>query len=306
MNTNSTIPYPGGVLAASLTPMKPDLSIDHDRLISHVNWLLSNGCDAIAYMGTTGEANSFSIDERIRALDALAAAGIPMNALIVGNGCCAFPDTLRLTRHALEHGVAGVLLLPPFYYKGVSDEGVLASCDTVIQKLGDDRLQVYLYHFPYMSQVPFSDAVIEKLIDRYPNTIAGIKDSSGDWDHISHLIASFPSLRVFAGTERYLLDTLRAGGAGCISASVNVTAPLAAEVKRTFQEDQGLALQDSLSTARLAIQSRPMIPALKGVMARLTNDSDWDSIRPPLTPLPAAEIDSLLNELSIVRTYLAK
>jgi len=302
MNTNSK--KPEGVLAASLTPMKPDLSIDHDRLISHVNWLLSNGCNAVAYMGTTGEANSFSIDERMRALDALAAANIPMESLIVGTGCCAFPDTLTLTRHALAHDVAGVLLLPPFYYKGISDEGLLASCDTVIQKLGDDRLQVYLYHFPYMSQVPFSDAAIEKLLDRYPHTIAGIKDSSGDWEHISHLIRSFPSLRVFAGTERYLLDTLRAGGAGCIAASVNVTAPLAAEVQRASKEDRSLALQETLTTARLAIQSRPMIPALKGVMARLTNDSGWDHIRPPLIPLPVAEIDSLFDELSVVRTYL--
>ena len=304
MNTNTN--KPAGVLAASLTPMKPDLSIDHDRLIAHCSWLLSNGCDAVAFMGTTGEANSFSIDERMHALDALAAANIPMDALIIGTGCCAFPDTLTLTRHALEHGVAGVLLLPPFYYKGVSDEGLLASCDTVIQKTGDDRLQVYLYHFPYMSQVPFSDAVIEKLLNRYPNTIAGIKDSTGDWEHISHLIESFPALRVFAGTERYLLDTLRAGGAGCIAASVNVTAPLAAEVKRTFKEDRGLALQETLTTARLAIQSRPMIPALKGVMARLTSDSGWDPIRPPLMPLPEAEIDSLLDELSVVRTYLTK
>ena len=301
MNTNAN--KPEGVLAASLTPIKPDLSIDHDRLIAHCKWLLSNGCNGIAYMGTTGEANSFSIDERIRALDALAAANIPMKSLIVGTGCCAFPDTLTLTRHALDHGVAGILLLPPFYYKGISDEGLLASCDTVIQKIGDDRLHVYLYHFPYMSQVPFSDTVIEKLLDRYPNTIAGIKDSSGDWEHISHLIRSFPSLQVFAGTERYLLDTLRAGGAGCIAASVNVTAPLAAEVKRTFQKDESLALQESLTAARLAIQSRPMIPALKGVMARLTNDSGWDHIRPPLIPLPATEIDGLLNELSVVRTY---
>ena len=297
---------PGGeVFAASLTPLKSDLTIDDDRLITHCKWLLSNGCNGIAFMGTTGEANSFSVSERISALDALIEGGVPATSLIVGTGCCALPDTVSLTRHALERGVAGILLLPPFYYKGVSDEGIYASCEAVIQRIGDSRLRVYLYHFPYMSQVPFSDSVIEKLLTQYPSTIAGIKDSSGDWDHISHLIATYPSMRVFAGTERYLLDTLRMGGAGCISASVNITAPLAAQVNHFYNKDEGEELQKTLTTARLNIQARPMIPALKGVMVRLRNDSEWNHVRPPLLQLPASEIESLYAELKPIHAYHA-
>ena len=303
MSIHPTQQSNGRVFAASLTPLKSDLSIDYDRLILHCKWLLSNGCNGVAFMGTTGEANSFSVTERIHALDTLIEAGIPAQSLMVGTGCCALPDTLALTRHAMQHGVTDILLLPPFYYKGVSDDGVYASCERVIQQIGDSRLRLYLYHFPFMSQVPFTDDVIEKLISHYPSHIAGIKDSSGDWEHISHLIKTFPSLNVFAGTERYLLETLRIGGAGCISASVNLTAPMAAEVVRHYKEDKGDVLQKTLTTARLTIQEKPMIPALKGVMARLRNDSGWNYVRPPLLPLQAPEIESLFNDLKPVRDY---
>lgn len=292
-----------GVFAASLTPQQPDLSIDHERLVSHCQRLLSNGCNGVAFMGTTGEANSFSVGERKEALDALIDAGIDPASVMVGTGCCALPDTLSLTRHALERNAASILLLPPFYYKGVSDEGVYAACDAVIQHIGDSRLRVYLYHFPYMSQVPFSDAVIERLLKQYPTTIAGIKDSSGDWDHILHLIQSYPSLNVFAGTEQYLLDTLKVGGAGCISASANLTSPLAAEVLRNYDQDQGAALQKALTKARLSIQAHPMIPALKGILSRLKNTSDWTHLRPPLIPLKESTIDSLYGELTTILEY---
>ena len=289
-----------GVLAASLTPLKPDLSIDHERLISHCDWLLSNGCNGVAFMGTTGEANSFSLTERIDALDALIEGGINPETLMVGTGCCALPDTLTLTRHALSKQVAGVLLLPPFYYKGVPDDGIYASCDALIQQIGDSRLRIYLYHFPYMSQVPFSDAVIDKLLNQYPSTITGIKDSSGDWDHILHLINTFPSLNVFAGTEQYLLATLRAGGVGCISASANLTAPLAAQVRSHSDTKEGKQLQETLTKARLAIQSKPMIPALKGLWSQRTNIPDWAQIRPPLVALPQQEITALDAELQTI------
>ena len=215
-----------GVMAASLTPMKDDLTIDHERLIAHCRWLLDNGCNAIAFMGTTGEANSLSVAERMIALDAVLEAGIAPELLMVGTGCCALPDTLALTRHAIAQGVGGMLMLPPFYYKGVSEEGVFAAFDAAIQRVGHDGLRIYLYHFPQMSGVPFSHALIERLLKKYPDVIAGIKDSSGDFENMRSMAAHFPGFDVFAGTERYLLDIMRAGGVGCISASANVTCPL--------------------------------------------------------------------------------
>ena len=293
-----------GVLAACLTPMNDDLTINHTLLTVHCKWLLANGCDGIVLMGTTGEANSLSVAERMIALDTLLEAGIDPALLIVGTGCCALPDTLSLTRHAIANGVAGVLMLPPFYYKRIPDSGILASFDAVIQRVPTSTLQIYLYHFPQMSQMPFSDDVISALIDRYQGIIAGVKDSSGDWVHIHHLIKSFPQLRIFAGSEQFLLDALRSGGVGCISASANITCTLAASVYNKCQSGEAQILQERLTKARLTIQSKTMIPALKGVLARHTGKLDWSYLRPPLLPFPKEEIDELYETLAGLDLHL--
>ncbi len=286
-----------GVMAASLTPMKDDLTIDHERLVAHCDWLLSSGCNGIAFMGTTGEANSLSVAERMIALDAVIEAGIPAEQLMVGTGCCALPDTLALWRHALAHQVGGMLMLPPFYYKGVSEDGVFAAFDAVIQRIGDDGLRIYLYHFPYMSAVPFSHKLIERLLKHYPGIIAGIKDSSGDWENMRSMASNFSDFDVFAGTEQYLLDVLRAGGVGCISASANVTCSLAAEVYKARETPKADALQEQLTQIRRVIQTRAMIPALKGFVARHRKDDGWKNFRPPHISLSQDEISNLENEL---------
>ena len=286
-----------GVWAASLTPMNADLTVNHDLLVAHCKWLLGNGCDGIVVMGTTGEANSLSVAERMIALDALLEGGIDPGSLMVGTGCCALPDTLSLTRHAIANGVDGVLVLPPFYYKNIPDEGFIASFDAIIQRVPTDTLRIYLYHFPGMSHMPFSDYVIATLINRYQPVIAGVKDSSGDWNHIRHLAKTFPQLQVFAGSEQFLLETLRAGGVGCISASANVTCGLAASVYRQWESTVAESRQMALTKARLAIQSKSMIPALKGVLARHTRKSEWSTMRPPILPLPAEEIEALFQTL---------
>ena len=279
-----------GVCAASLTPMNEDFTVNHALLVAHCKWLLANGCDGIVLMGSTGEANSLSVAERMIALDTILEAGISPESVIVGTGCCALPDSLSLTRHAVANGVAGVLVLPPFYYKGISDEGIIASVDAIIQRVPTEKLKIYLYHFPQMSHMPFSDDAIATLIDRFPDIITGIKDSSGDWNHIHHLIKSFPQLRIFAGSEQFLLNALRAGGVGCISASANVTCSLAASVYRDWNNQQADSLQAKLTKARLAIQSRPMIPALKGVLARHTEKLDWSYSRPPFCRCPGKRL----------------
>ena len=288
---------PKGVYAACLTPQHENLSVDHAALAEHGRWLLDNGCDGLVLMGTTGEANSFGVVERMDMLDAVLEAGIPAERLMVGTGCCAVPDSVTLTRHAVARGVGGVLMLPPFYYKNVRDEGVFAAFDQVIQQVGEAGLQIYLYHFPQMTAVPFTNELIARLLDAYPETIAGMKDSSGDWMHMKSTVAAFPGFRVFAGTERYLLDILKAGGGGCITATTNVTCPLAGEVFARWKGDDARVLQHRLTELRAAIEAYPMIPALKRIMAARTGREVWLNMRPPQAPLGEDEAAALLDAL---------
>lgn len=287
---------PGGVYAASLTPMHADLSVARSALVRHCRWLLDNGCNGIVLLGTTGEANSLCATERMALLDAVLAAGIPASRIMVGTGCCSVPETIALTRHALAGGVHNVLMLPPFYYKQVSDEGVFAAFDQVIQAMGSEALQVYLYHFPQMTSVPFSDVLIARLTDAYPGSIAGMKDSSGDFGHMARVIAAFPELQVFTGTERFLVDVLRLGGAGCITATINITCALAAAVYADWRRC-GIGRQERLTQARAVIEAYPMIPALKHIMAARTGDTAWRAMRPPQAPLGTDSAASLLAEI---------
>lgn len=285
----------GLVYAASLTPLSDTLDIDHARLVDHVRRLFDHGCDGVALMGTTGEANSFSVQEREDALEAILDAGVSPDRLMVGTGCCAIPDTVRLTNHALECGVSDVLMLPPFYYKGISDEGLFATLNEVMERIDSGSCHLYLYHFPYMSAVPYSDRLIGRLLETFP--VKGIKDSSGDFAHMARMVRLYPSLKVFAGTERYLLDVLQAGGVGCITATVNVTSRLAARVAKNWRSGQARKLQDELTHIRAAIEQFPMIAALKFIMERKSADSAWRNMRPPNVPLSSADAERLEGAL---------
>jgi 4-hydroxy-tetrahydrodipicolinate synthase len=250
-------------------------------------------------LGTTGEANSFSVTERLKLLDALAEDGVPGAKLLPGTGSCAIPDTVAMTRKAIEVGAPGVVMLPPFYYKNVPDDGLYAAYSEVIQRVGDDRLRVYFYHFPQMSNVPISHDLIERLLKAYPTTIAGIKDSSGVLDNMLGMCARFPGFGVFAGSEQFLIPVLRAGGVGCISATANVTVAAAAEVYRLWQSPKGDEAQLGLTAQRLAIQAHPLIPALKRIMADRTGNRGWLALRPPLvglTDAQAAQLRTALDE----------
>ncbi len=292
---NATLP--AGVYAASLTPLKEDLSVDHGALVAHCKWLLANGCDGIAPMGSTGEANSFSVFERMALLDALVQGGLPPDRLLVGTGCCAVPDTVALTRHAVAHGVGGVLMLPPFYYKGVSEDGVFRYYDQVIQRVGEERLYLYIYHFPKMTGVSLDEPLIDRLVGRYPKTVVGMKDSGGNWNHMKSICERFPGFRVFAGSERFLLDILKIGGVGCISATTNVTCMLAGRIFRERRRRDVSAMQDELNRIRGAIEKYPLIPALKHLMASATGRRDWLYMRPPHVALGANEATALEKSL---------
>jgi 4-hydroxy-tetrahydrodipicolinate synthase len=288
---------PDGVYAACLTPMKEDLSVDHAALAGHCRWLLDHGCHGLAVLGSTGEAQSLSIHERMEVLDGLQSADIPLERLMVGTGTCSVQETAALTRHAVHQGAGGVLVLPPFYYKRVKDGGMFAFFDQVIQTVGDDHLNIYLYHIPQVTGIGFSRELIQRLIHAYPEIIKGVKDSSGVWEHTRFLCETFPRLQVFAGTERLLLPLLRAGGAGCISATANVTCGLASKLFDHPGTPESETRQERLTALRKAFETFPLIPALKGFLAEQRGDVDWLNVRPPHTRLDPNERGRLFDAI---------
>jgi 4-hydroxy-tetrahydrodipicolinate synthase len=286
-----------GVLVPVLTPFRTDLQPDLGRFTRFCKWLLAQGAGGLAVFGTTSEANSLSIDERIALLEGLLEAGIPAARLMPGTGCCSLADSIRLTRHAVDNGCGGVLMLPPFYYKGVSDDGLYASYSEVIQRIGDSRLQLYLYHIPQMTAVPISLNLIGRLLKAYPQTLAGIKDSSGNWDNTLDILKNYPHIATFPSSESRLLEALQLGGAGCISASANINVAAIAKLAARWQEDDAAQLHDAVSAVRAAVEAYPLIPALKTMMAHYANDDGWTRLRPPLTALTAEQSAGLLKTL---------
>ncbi len=290
-----------GVYAAALTPLTDDLDPDIGLMAAHCRWLLDNGCDGLAILGTTGEANSFGLKERIGILDGLAEAGIPGERLVPGTGACALPDAIALTRVAIDNGAAGVLMLPPFYYKNPSDDGLFAAYSEVIQKIGDDRLRICLYHFPQMSGVPIPYSLIERLLKEYPGTVVGMKDSSGDADNMIGAAKNFPGFAVFAGSDELLLPLIEAGGAGCITACANVGSRLAAEVYGGWVRGEDVGAADKTLTAvRNTIMKFPLSTALKTLMARHSGNEGWLNIRPPLMRMNDADRDILFEAFDAI------
>ena len=286
-----------GVYTASLTPMRDDLTVDHEALARHCRWLMQNGCHGVVLMGTTGEANSLSVTERKELLERALSSGFPADKFIVGTGCSAFTDTLDLTLHAVNRGVRAVLVLPPFYYKKVSDEGLFSAFDTVIQRTADSRVRIILYHFPQMSGIAFPDALVRRLVKSFPSVVIGMKDSGGDFEHMERLCRTLPEFKMFTGTERYLLDILKNGGAGTISASANVTSGLCSGVFERWTEENLRPQQDFLSSVRGVLESQPFIPGLKGLFASVTGRAEWLNMRPPFVPLKEPDIGRMRREL---------
>lgn len=284
----------GGVNAAVLTAMRPDLSIDLDRMAAHCRWLLANGCDGLAILGTTGEANSLGIAERIAVMEGLVERGIPPARLLPGTGTTAIPDTVALTRRAAELGCRGALLLPPFFYKNPSDDGLFAYFSEVVQRVGGD-IAIYLYHFPQQSAVPFGLDLIGRLLRAFPGKIKGIKDSSGDFANTRGYVDHFArdGFEVYCGDDGALRDLLQAGGAGCITAATNIASAISARVYANWDNAAGAEAQVTLAAVRKAVTSAPLIPALKALVARRTADPAWNMIRPPHLPLSREAASSL-------------
>ncbi|MGB3288326.1 MAG: dihydrodipicolinate synthase family protein [Burkholderiaceae bacterium] len=288
-----------GVLTPVLTPFNSDYSASKARFLKHCRNLIEQDV-GLAVFGTNSEANSLSVSEKRQLLDLLVDEGLPADRMMPGTGCCAITDSIELTRHAVNLGCAGTLMLPPFYYKGVSDEGIYRNYASIIDTIGDDRLKIYLYHIPPVSQVGISLKLIERLLKNYPGAIAGVKDSSGDWDNTSAMLKEFQpeGFDVFAGSEVFLLRTLRGGGAGCITATGNVNAAAIAQLAATWRDGDADNQQAALDAIRAIFQKYPMIPAMKSAIAWQAQDPAWAGLRPPLVELTADQAQALQKDLS--------
>ena len=298
-------PYKG-VFAAAVTALKDDRTPDLDLMAEHCKWLLANGCDGLAVLGTTGEANSFGLKERISIIEGLVERGIPGDVLMPGTGCCAAIDTVNLTQAALNAGAKGVLMLPPFYYKNMSDRGLFDAFAEVIDTIADDRLKIFLYHFPQMSGVPITYGLIEMLLKAYPETVVGMKDSSGVFDNMAGAAEKFPGFAVFSGADDLMLPLLKRGGAGCITAAANVSSFLNGAVYNGWvaggETPEVLAAHETLSAMRKAVSGYPLPPALKALTARNTGNAGWENLRPPFVGLSDADRAALFAAFDAVGT----
>ncbi len=288
-----------GVLSPVVTPFRKDYSPDAERFVKHCKWLLKSGCAGLAVFGTNSEANSMSVSEKRKLLEALVAGGVPAASLMPGTGHCALSDSIEMTRAAVELGCGGVLMLPPFYYKGVPDEGLYRNFAEVIERVGDERLQLYLYHIPPVAQVSISLNLIERLLKKYPSVVAGVKDSSGDWNNTKAMLDAFAKggFDVFAGSEVFLLDNMRGGGKGCITATGNVNPGPIDNVYRNWKTADADKLQAGITATRKIVQKQPMIPALKAAIAHFGKDDQWKTCRPPLIELTSEQESTLITEL---------
>lgn len=281
-----------------ITPFAADLSLDTDRFVAQARALLDAGAHGLAPFGTTSEANSLTLAERMTALEALIAAGIAPQQLIPGTGCCAIADTITLSAHATGLGCRGVLMLPPFFYKGVSDQGVFDAFAQVIDAVGAD-LRVYLYHIPQMSGVPITLPLIEMLVDRYGDQIAGLKDSSGDWSNTASVIKTFPQIDTYSASESMIPNNVAAGGAGCISASSNVNAAGIRALLDGLGGPEEAALHQQVSDVRKIFESLPLIPAIKAAVAKQHKDDNFARVRPPFVACPETHTDAIARAVAL-------
>jgi 4-hydroxy-tetrahydrodipicolinate synthase len=279
-----------GVIAAIATPIDENGAPDLKRAVSLARYLLDNGCDGLNVLGTTGEATSFSVDERKGVMSAYKANGLPMHRLMVGTGAASVTDAVALTRHAADLGFGGALVLPPFYYKGVPDDGLVAYVETLVKATEQKPIPIYLYHFPAMSGLSWHVALSRRLLDSYSSRIVGLKDSSGDMAYARSAAAILKDFAVFPSTEACLLDARRGDFAGCISATANVNADLCA---RAWSEGDTAALEAAV-TIRKLFDGKPLVPGVKALLAHIHGDAGLARVRPPLAPFSAADRASVV------------
>jgi 4-hydroxy-tetrahydrodipicolinate synthase len=293
------MPRLNGVIAATVSPLRDDLSIDHDRLIAHCRWLLEPGrCNGINLLGTTGEATSFSREQRLAAMRAMAASGLPLDRMMVGTGAAALHDAAVLTALARDLGFAGALLLPPFYYKGIDAESLIAYVEMLIARAGAEGLRLYLYHIPQNTGVPYPIDAVARLRDRHPDTVIGLKDSAGDLAYSRELARRLPGFDVFPGSEGSLAEARASGFAGCISATTNVTGTLAQTVWRQPDTEEGRRATAQAVAIREALARYPLVSSVKWALSDMKGDPAFEQPHPPLRRLLPEEKSALGNVLA--------
>jgi 4-hydroxy-tetrahydrodipicolinate synthase len=267
-----------GVIAAIATPVEPNGEPDFARATKLARFLLDNGCDGLNVLGTTGEATSFSLAQRQKVMTAYRDAGLPLDRLMVGTGAAAVADAVALTRHAAELGFAGALVLPPFYYKGVPDDGLAAYIETIVSATAAKPIPLYLYHFPAQSGLPWHPKLVRRLLDTFGGRLVGLKDSSGDMAYAREVAAISPDFKVFPSTEAVLLEARGGAFAGCISATANLNADLC---QRAWSRGDAAAL-DTAVTIRKLFDGRALVSGVKALLAHIHGDAALARVMPPL------------------------
>ncbi|MDP6760217.1 MAG: dihydrodipicolinate synthase family protein [Acidimicrobiales bacterium] len=286
-----------GPIAPILTPFEDDHSISTNRYVNHAKRLLTSGCVGLVPFGTTGEALSLSTKERIDSLEALVDAEIDPSVLIPGTGLSNIPDTVSLSRHAVELGCYAVLILPPTFCTHPSEDGLYSHYANIISTVNDDRLRIFLYHIPQFASVGVPIEVVIRLSSAFPNVVTGIKDSSGDWSNTKKLF-EIDNLVVYPGSERFLIQSLSLGSPGCITASANVNSSIIAQVVSLYTAGDHEGAHNLISLAidyRNKIETFSMIPALKSILALQYDDPSWSNVRTPLAPLNESSTETLLQ-----------
>jgi 4-hydroxy-tetrahydrodipicolinate synthase len=286
-----------GVIAAIATAIDETGAPDHGRSLALARHLLDNGCDGLNVLGTTGEATSFALTARQDLMSAYRKAGLPMDRLMVGTGAAATADAVALTRHAAALGFAGALILPPFYYKGVPDDGLVAYVDAIVKATTEKPIPIYLYHFPAQSGLPWHVKLIRRLREAYGSRIVGLKDSSGDMPFAREAAAIAPDFDVFPSTEAALMEARAGAFAGCISATANLNADLCA---RAFHGGDAAALEMAVAIRKL-FDGKPLVPGIKALLAHIHGDPAWARVQPPLAPFPAADRAAVIAGYDAVR-----
>jgi len=286
-----------GVIAAIATAVDERGEPDTARSIALARFLLANGCDGLNVLGTTGEATSFSLEQRRRVMSAYAQSGLPLDRMMVGTGAAALADAVALTRHAAELGFAGALVLPPFYYKGVHDDGLVAGLDAIVSATAARPIPIYLYHFPAQSGLPWHVALIRRLLGSFGDRIIGLKDSSGDMAFAREAAAIAPRFAVFPSTEAALPQARSGPFAGCISATANLNADLCA---RAYRSGDIAALAQAVAIRNL-FDGKPLVAGVKALLAHIHDDPQWARLAPPLSAFPAGDLAAAVSGYDAVR-----
>lgn len=292
----------GGVIAAVLTPLNDDLSVDFAEHLAHCRRLIDQGCDGLSPLGTSGEGNSFSVRERIEIVDSLLKGGLAPDLLLPGTGASSIPDTVELTRHALGAGITSVLMVPPFYYKNVSEDGLFAAYSRVVEGVGDDRLRVVLYHIPQVTAVPIGYGLVQRLREAFPGIFVGVKDSSMDFGNMTGYVDRFDDFAVLSGGEPLIKPILEYGGAGSITGLANLIAPDLAVITKHYADpakaEAVAAAHHRATRARAIVTQKPNIAVMKTILAKRTGKASWRNVRPPLAPLDDAAVAPIAAALA--------